>query len=76
MKNFIETLPCKDQMVRNIILHNILIAIWNVHFTCVDKMNLIETQSAAGVVPPASICNDEMIYFSSMEVDNSIFNQY
>jgi len=54
----------------------ILIGIWNVHFACGDKMNQIEAQNAAGVVPPASICNEDMVHFSSMEVDNSISEQY
>ena len=39
-------------------------------------MNQIEAQNEAGVVPPASICNEEMVYFSSMHVDNSIFEEY
>ena len=54
----------------------ILTGIWNVHFACGDKMNQIEAQNAAGVVPPASICNEDMVHFSSMEVDNSISEQY
>ena len=39
-------------------------------------MNQIEAQNAAGVVPPASICNEDMVHFSSMEVDNSISDKY
>ena len=50
----------------------ILIGIRNVHFACGDKMNQIEAQNTAGVVSPASICNEDMVHFSSMEVDNSI----
>ena len=55
---------------------DILFGIWNVHFACEDKMNQIEAQNTAGAVPPASICNEDMIHFSSMEVDNSISEQY
>ena len=54
----------------------ILIGIWNFHFACGDKMNQIEAQNAAGVGPPASICNEDMVHFSSMEVDNSISDKY
>ena len=39
-------------------------------------MDQIEAQNANGVVPPLSICNDEMIHFNSMEVDNSISEEY
>ena len=39
-------------------------------------MNQIEAQILAGVGPPASICNEDMAHFSSMEVDNSISVQY
>ena len=39
-------------------------------------MNQIEAQNAAGVVSPASICNEDMVHFSSRDVDNSISVQY
>ena len=39
-------------------------------------MNQIKAQHVAGVVPPASICNEDMVHFSSMEVDNSISDKY
>lgn len=53
-----------------------LVGTWNVHFLCDGKMNQIKGQNTTGVVAPASICSENMVHFSSMDVDNSISELY
>lgn len=57
-------------------LSNLLFGIWNAHFACDDKTNQIDAQNADGGVPPAGICNEEVVYFNRMHVDNFISEEY